>query len=65
MPNKNIETVKSIDRELCNGLQSVKEVLNLPSTVKPESKEVVHNEKEIVDIDAPLPPDLVKLLNED
>lgn len=69
LPNKYISTVKSIDMELCRGLLDVKDILNLPVT---EITEVQHNEQEgkknekaYVDIDAPLPPNLVKLLNDD
>jgi len=72
MPDRNIATVKDIDMELCKGLLGVKDVLNLPSTtvldvypVNPDTKEVKKNEKPYVDIDAPLPPDLLKLLNDD
>lgn len=65
---KQLDTVKSIDMELCRGLLDVKDVLNLPAisiTDTQESKEDEKNEKAYVDIDAPLPPALVKLLNED
>lgn len=76
MPDKHITTVKDIDMELCKGLLGVKDILNLPPTtvldvypVNPNSKEAIQNgkknEKPYVDIDAPLPPSLIKLLNEE
>lgn len=72
VPNNTADVVKGIDMELCKGLLDVKDILNLPPTTvldvyptDPNSKEVEKNEKAYVDIDAPLPPSLVKLLNED
>ena len=70
MPDKIVPTVRDIDMELCKGLLGVKDILNLPPTTvldvyprNPADKEVKKNEKPFVDIDAPLPPDLLKLLD--
>lgn len=56
MPEKQIEIVKQVDREICNGVVKVEAINNLPT------KRVDNNETHTADIDDRLPDDLIKLL---
>lgn len=66
MPTRYIETTREVDKEICLGVNAIDRVMSLHNRIEQE----VSNEKDskkvnYVDIDGELPPDLVKLLNED
>lgn len=67
MPNKHIELVKDVEKELCKGESSTEQVMNL-KTATPTTETLAHqqggnnSEKAYVDIDGKLPPDLLRLL---
>lgn len=64
MPNKHIELVKGVEKELCNGKSSTEQVMNLKTTTPTSAPQQGGNnsEKSYVDIDGKLPPDLLRLL---
>lgn len=67
MPNKHIELVKDVEKELCKGKSSIDQIINLKSAA-PTTETLVpqqggnNSEKSYVDIDGKLPPDLLRLL---
>lgn len=66
MPTRYIETTREVDKEICLGVNAIDRVMSLHNRIE----QGVSNEKDskkvnYVDIDGELPPDLVKLLNED
>lgn len=67
MPNKHIELVKDIEKELCKGKSSIGQVMYLKNAT-PTTETLVpqkggnNSEKSYVDIDGKLPPDLLRLL---
>lgn len=67
-PTEYITITREVEGELCKGKAAIDKVLDLPNTVT-SSKEKGRNTdvstKVYVDIDAELPADLVRLLNED
>jgi hypothetical protein len=56
MPEKQIEIVKQVDKEICNGVVKVESIKNLPT------KRVDNDEAHTADIDDRLPDDLIRLL---
>lgn len=64
MPNKHIELVKDVEKELCKGKSSIDQIINLKSAAPTSSPQQGGNnsEKSYVDIDGRLPPDLLRLL---
>lgn len=67
MPNKHIELVKDVEKELCKGKSSIEQVMSLktatPTIVTLAPQQGGNNsEKSYVDIDGKLPPDLLRLL---
>lgn len=69
MPKRYIETTRAIDKEICLGLNQIDRVMSMSAeynTPDAPVQEVLKYEKpNISNIDAKLPPDLIKLLNED
>lgn len=69
MPKRYIETTRAIDQEICLGLNQIDKVMSMSAeynTLDSPVTEVKKNEKDrIVNIDDKLPPDLIKLLNQD
>lgn len=66
-PTEYITITREVEGELCKGKAAIDKVLNLPNTVSSKEKggNTDVSTKVYVDIDAELPADLVRLLNED
>ena len=65
-PKQFIEITKGVQKELCSGEYGVRDVLSLPPTaIKEKGGSTDVSTKVYVDIDAELPADLIRLLNED
>lgn len=64
MPNKHIELVKDVEKELCKGKSSIDQVINLKSAAptSPPQQGGNNSEKFYVDIDGKLPLDLLRML---
>lgn len=63
-PKEYIQITKDVQNEICTAKYSAESILSIPpiNTVT-QTKEVITNEKKsVVDIDAPLPDELVRLL---
>lgn len=72
MPTRYIETTREVDKEICLGVNAIDKVMSLHNRTEQvitegnKSNAKTTNEKvKYVDIDGELPPDLVRLLNED
>jgi hypothetical protein len=63
-PKEYIQITKDVQNEICTAKYSAESILSLPPiNTATQSKEVITNEKKsTVDIDAPLPDELVRLL---
>ena len=66
-PTEYITITREVEGELCKGKAAIDKVLNLPNTVSSKEKggNTDVSTKVYVNIDAELPADLVRLLNED
>lgn len=66
-PTEYITITREVEGELCKGKAAIDKVLDLPNTVSSKEKggNTDVSTKAYVDIDAELPADLVRLLNED
>ena len=66
-PKEYITITREVEGELCKGKAAIDKVLDLPNTVSSKEKggNTDVSTKVYVDIDAELPADLVRLLNED
>lgn len=66
-PTEYITITREVEGELCKGKAAIDKVLNLPNTVSSKEKggNTDVSTKVYVDIDAELPADLVRLLNEE
>lgn len=66
-PTEYITITREVEGELCKGKVATDKVMNLPNTVSSKEKggNTDVSTKVYVDIDAELPADLVRLLNED
>ena len=66
-PTEYITITREVESELCKGKAAVDKVMDLPNTVSSKEKggNTDVSTKVYVDIDAELPADLVRLLNED
>lgn len=66
-PTEYITITREVEESLCKGKAAIDKVLDLPNTVSSKEKggNTDVSTKAYVDIDAELPADLVRLLNED
>lgn len=66
-PTEYITITREVEGELCKGKAAIDKVMDLPNTVSSKEKggNTDVSTKVYVDIDAELPADLVRLLNED
>lgn len=66
-PTEYITITREVEESLCKGKAAIDKVLNLPNTVSSKEKggNTDVSTKVYVNIDAELPADLVRLLNED
>lgn len=67
MPSRYIKTTRDVDKEICLGVNAIDRVMSLHNRTEQAIAEGNKTNEKVnyVDIDGELPPDLVKLLNED